>query len=790
MAKEFFGEDLIPDWLSEGIHPPKSDEQDVLVPHETFYRPSVPDDFVWRPFNLCGGVYGIYTCVVNKLDYLERLIHRTKSHSSKRASAVGRALRRLQDRFQPISLFMDSIDRYDNDSLVRPMATHHGATPMDLFGPRDSLTFGVDELPDIVPHAFFCKYWSKKEAVSPFRAPADLKIASILKKVVPAPCGGRELSKKLTEAWKDGVPGGRKVFDAITRIVFGGLLGVYDDDHCVVEANFCLRRHLYHWHGFSNLTRESFNQFVDDNPRLTMFILREMFFYTVSLCSPLQKAMSKLYYWNSMKMHTFSAMENAVRTVMNDFCVRRSGGVDNQTCFFSGASPLFQSHVASNMLFRVDTDLDVAHKTILTFTPRRVGATFVDKMREELRSVDVEDAARKRVAKRPPRDESIYDRDIKRMNERISDAMELGIALRWEIVLSEEFDVSVANSIEPLHKAQTLYTTETKPTLVPKVLKAILKTSERDYVMIRAFFTRLNFVRGVRIFPLPKNIAEVQRKMFAERLNIDLDLFDLPPMAGNVFVCMNCFRVKTAVVKPGIPRDVAKGVLNSPYDVSYDLFERRSFCGKANIKKPPKKKKKSKGKGGPASLAKKGTMKDTRKDIREEIDRAKAELCRCSEVVPINIMGKALRTERHGVVIFCPTCGRLTSFHRDGFRNGGSYFSCCAKGVIPQVKENPFKCIICNPDKVRREPIKTLRLAMGNDKTVKYEAFCTAHSCEWVDLFPQVLSIATIRFAYINKLTSKEIDAVTHERVFLDPGSRRAFSWKGTKIERMKVYDK
>jgi hypothetical protein len=609
-------------------------------------------------------------------------------------------------------------------------------------------------------------------------------MASIFKKVVPAPCGGRELSNKLSEAWEDDAPGGKKVFDSVVRIFVVGLLGAYD--HCATEANFALRRQILNWYHFSSLGRREVEEFIATNPTLTMFLLREMYFFTVSLCTPLERALSRFYYWNSMKRHTYEAMEKAVRGTMNDFCVRRSGHLTNETSFFSGDPLLFHSQPARSMYFLVDSSLKEYHKTILTFTPRRVCMPFSERVKEEARLVDVEDIAKKRVGKKPPPDASPYAEDAALLHEIVMEATKLGVVLPYDRLLYEHFGVSSAHTLEPLKRAQALYESETKPTLIPKVLKNILAHSERDYVLVKAFFSSVQLAKSIRIFPLPSNVADMQRKVFADRFKTPLDTFGLPEMTGNVFVCSNCFKIKTAIAKPGIPRDPNKGALNSPHDVSYDLLSRRVFCGKSGVKKPQKKKVQPQREI--ARIAKQSVLKAAKKEIREEMDRERTSKCPCVEVILIDILGKALKTERHGIVLFCPMCGRLTAFHRDGFKHGGAFSCGCVLGAVPKKKADPFKCTICNPDKVRRDPIFTMRLAQSKDSSVKYEPFCTAHPCHWVELWNLVLSKSTIRASFYNKWTSKVIDTETGERTFLDHSGRKTFSWEGTRSEVLKSF--
>ena len=127
-----------------------------------------------------------------------------------------------------------------------------------------------------------------------------------MNKALPSPCKGRSVTNKIPDSWID-KNGDKTVFTSIIRIIFGGLLGIYE--HCSIKAKFCARRKLYFWFCLNIPESDVMNKWIGDNKHLIVYILREFIFYSVESIPSLCCYMEENYYWSQMRKNTFDAMD-------------------------------------------------------------------------------------------------------------------------------------------------------------------------------------------------------------------------------------------------------------------------------------------------------------------------------------------------------------------------------------------------------------------------------------------------------------------------------------------------
>jgi hypothetical protein len=211
ILKDHFGS-LVPEWLTVPLN--VDDRGNISGLHDSYYTDvhtdarfstnenqltTLVDDFTWCPIRFKGmnPKYTFYYTMVNKIDYLERLIH----HHSNIPPNVLRAARAIQDEMQLFTLHMEMRKEYDNESLLSKKVSFT-MTPFELFFPSRSMIFDLSELPDLLAEIVYCQYWGTKTDY-PFDDPLRLKIIGILSKALPYPCKRRSVTSILSDSWTE-----------------------------------------------------------------------------------------------------------------------------------------------------------------------------------------------------------------------------------------------------------------------------------------------------------------------------------------------------------------------------------------------------------------------------------------------------------------------------------------------------------------------------------------------------------------------------------------------------------
>lgn len=816
--KDYF-EDLLPEWLIRI----ESETVTTFSPHDRYYRdPQSDGDYVWRPLDIipqCNAenepTYGIYYTLVNSMDYLQRLIIRTEQCCSETAEKMRKMLLKLQDRFQPLSLYMELTEKYDDSSLLSytPLdltleTKDIDFSAFDLFFPRDSLAFDIEELPDMFVHVLFCRFWGEKDKIEvPFDSQIDRKLIDILTKAQPSPCKGRSLATIISNAWSDKT-GGNIIFDSILRIIFGGLLGVYD--HCTVLPNFRFRRILYYWFCFSRHDRNALADWISQNKTLITYILREFLFFSIMQCSPLNDFMEKTYYWYSMRRNAYDAMDDVRRylngTLLGPTMIPVDGSLlEEESCIFLEAnhiagkytfwfekklSPEDPRNTNMSLFLSIEDMLAEYNRRNLKYCPRHIETSLVEKMDTVIAMVDIETALKRRRETKGS-EEIISDEDLlKEIAAGISSDSELitdyerqyvervvtechdpinPISYEW---LAAVFDVSLYDSIMPLKEAETLYKYETDRTALKKVMQDIMNTSPRDYEFLKTFFLAMHKVNGIQIYDLPANLGLKQIQKYREVYGLEPEQ-ELPESAGTYYVCPNCSRIKAPIIPAGsdaMHRQNEHSLCSQ--NIAYDILDELMYCKKIQTKKSnPKKNVQHQGLLDMVTKAKTTEMKRIKKICRDERRKIPARVCPHTQLKKVNLIGRLLCTRADGPVMVCPECVVLTTLYREGFKNPEGAFSCGC--VLTKIQEPTVvrRCIMCDPEKPQKDPPIHSHLVYNDEitpGTVKYLPFCKKHPCSWIEKWNIILPLSTIRKAYDGHWTSIVIDRNTGDRIFLD----------------------
>lgn len=814
--KDYF-EDLLPEWLIRI----ESETLITFSPHEDYYRDPQSGDYIWRPLDITvedaedsGLTYGIYYTLVNSMDYLQRLIIRTERCNSEKAEKMRKMMLKLQDRFQPLSLYMELTEKYDDSSLLDAsfeLTEEDDYSAFDLFFPRDSLSFDIEELPDMFVHVLYCRFWGEKDKIEvPFDSPIDRKLIDILTKAQPSPCKGRSLATIISNAWSDKT-GGSIIFDSILRIIFGGLLGVYD--HCTVLPNFRVRRILYHWFSFSSHDRNIMADWISQNKTLITYILREFLFFSIMQCSPLNDFMEKTYYWYSMRRNACDAMDN-VRKYLNSALLGPTmipagdcSSIFEESCVFLEANHIagkyefwFEKKLSPedprstniSLFLSIEDTLAEYNRRNLKYCPRHIETSFVEKMDTVIAMVDIETALKRRRENKGDKiQETISDEDLlKEIAAGISSDSELITEYEREYVerlvtechdpinpisyewLAAIFDVSLYDSIMPLKEAETLYKYETDRTALKKVMQEIMNTSPRDYEFLKTFFLAMHKVNGIAIYDLPATLGLKQIQKYREVYGLEPGQ-ELPESAGTYYVCPNCSRIKAPVIPAGsdaIHRQNEHSLCSQ--NIAYDILDEMMYCKKIQNKKAsPKKNTQNQGLLDMVTKAKTTEMKRIKKICRDERRKIPMRVCPHTQLKEVNLIGRLLCTRADGPIMVCPECIVLTTLYREGFKNPQGTFSCGCILTKSQEPPNVRRCIMCDPNKPQKEPPIHSHLVYNDEiipTTVKYLPFCKKHACSWIERWNIILPLSTIRKAYDGHWTSIVIDRSTGERMFLD----------------------
>lgn len=640
--------ELVPEWLVKPFGSGHPEFMDSL-------------EYPWRPvWPVPSPNFALYFELANRIACLYRL-----AEAHPRASI---ALFRWLDRYIPMAVYMQSMNRYDYgaDELLAVWPTPEGAAD-------------ADALPDIAMHILQAPHWGT-DRDPPFQHPADRALVVILEKSGCAPCRSRGYGSITKKRLKHSY--GRYLYDALARIVLVSLLG--SSKHASVQACFQLRYRLYEWYCFSGSNRDLLLEWIERNPMLLTYCLREHVFTVAETLPTYERYMSQRRRWFSMRRNALNAMDEVRASLNEAFRVREMRAVS------TGRGLRFSLDPPTPLI----SPLADYNDRNLQFSPRPMTDTLCEKMRKSFVAVDKD----RSEPLPPPTDEEI---DAMRDIEKLVCAYEPHQRFPYEL-LHRYFAVSY-DSVRELELGEEAFLHETDRTRIRHALNGIVARSLRDYRLLRAYFDALRKAIGLVFGDLPYGIAE--RQIMTLRVQYGLSPGEpLPEAAGTFFVCPNCTFFKAKVQHDDSRRGKE---VRTPI---YDALTGKIFCRRL----VPRQQAANKGGNDEASKA--------RQEKKKNIEDA----CKYSELWKVNMVGRiAWSREQKASVFMCPGCSQLCTHGRHAF--SGGVFGC---GCDAKPERAIHACVVCSQRK-----IKMSWLTVADDRTsptqIRSLAFCDKHFPRW-----------------------------------------------------------
>jgi hypothetical protein len=570
----------------------------------------------------------------------------------------------------------------------------------------------------------------------------------------------------------------------------GSLLGVYD--HCNVRASFQVRRRLYKWFCVMRPSKTVVGRWIRSNKNLVIAILKEFFFFAVDAITPLNDFMENNYYWFHMRKNAFDAMD-AVRSHAN--------GVIGQYMHcppltYDDGDPIYRQYVHDSAFYWVRRDSDFGmwrpgegwyagvvskliqyHRSNLSYCHRPIEACFLDNAVQIVREIDDEHYHDPDYS---VPDEMWTEEDEIRMKKQVMEVVDIAKPIGFHKLVAD-FKISL-DSVEKLEAAQKLYLQETSRSKVKNVLTTMAKTKYYDYFVIKTFFLWLKKKFALIFYDLPLHILKKQIESFHTMYGT-LPGQELHESAGVYYACINCGELKAKVAPSGrITKSSKDRECTLAFDnISIDATNHVCYCAKrASAKTSGKKRSSSKDVVAEMMGIGPDTTKEAKKQSKDNRKRKMMEGCHQTELIKFSLLGKALRTQKYGLVIICPRCLCLTTLSRWSYKNGGGELSCgCARKTSPHVLvgKSYQKCILCGkePDtrkKVEDRPKVAFRLIYDDVSNpakpkLRYAAFCESHPTKWIEKWNQVLKLSTIKEAIYRQWQSHVIND-EGDRIFVE----------------------
>lgn len=789
---DYFGGEFLP----EHLFPRKDDLSGPL--HEGFYRDTddLSSPYPWMPVRFADGLkerYGTYYTIANRMDYIERLIARMDDAAPRH---VIQCLREVQDRYQLLSLHMELLGVYEEGEIRSGMCP-----PVDVLYPSQDKVFSIEELPDLYVPIYHCKFWGDRMDV-PFSDSSTIRLVGILSKALPSPCKSRSVTTILPDMWKDGDSSeSRVVFDCISRIVMGSLLGVYE--HCGVRASFRVRRTLYRWFCMS-MKREDFGDWIRRNKFLIIYVLREYAFYLISAIPSLDDYMKENYYWHHMKKNTYSAMDSVRRHAnwilethasCHPLVTDDGDSIYDQylreECYFgerrdASRAPLW--YPGRSWFDGMASTLSTYNKANLDFCHRPIESSFLDAVLSIIREIDdskFSTEAYKRLEADFPKD---YERII---FELVCDCHSVSDDISYEW-LALFFKVKMSNVIQ-LQQAERLYLRETSRSKIQLVLRDLSDYDPWDYHVIKLFFFAMEKRMSVLFYDLPEHIIKKQIDSFFKMYET-LPGHPLDENAGVYYYCPNCGELKAKVVpsdsKVTGKRDKERECTIAFERVSINMITGEKTCAKPASKSAPKKRSASSDAVSEIMGMAADQRKESKKQSKDSRKRKVLEKCRHSRLVRFCLIGKIMRTEKWGLVIICPWCLCLTTLGRESYKDSGGELSCgCVRTSPPEalVTKALVRCGICRKEMDDASPGLYLvydDVTSPEEPTLRYVTFCKHHRTgpvTWIDRWNAVLRLSQLQQAVREGWKSIRLGGDGGDRVFVRPDSSKRMKTNGWK---------
>lgn len=733
--------------------------------HSSYYHADPNHTYTWMPIRFTDPSkrHRLYATIVNRIDYLERLLTLLDASSPVWMTQM---ILEVQDRYQLLSIFMERKGMYSDEELL--VDSESTPSPSKVLYPHQDKVFSVEELPDLTFEVMCCKFWGDPLNL-PFDDPERVRMVGILSKALPSPCKGRSVTTILPDTWGD--EPGEVVFDCMIRIIMGALLGVYD--RCKVRANFRARRALYAWFCTMLPDKAAIGEWVKKNKYLIIYILREYTFYLIEFVPSLDHYMANHYYWHQMKKNASDAMD-AVRSHVNAIMTAHSRGHPlcdwnlqgesvyeqylAEGCFYDDVTrdaPVW--YPGKSWFYGVASVLASYNKTNLDFCHRPIEASFLDMVTGVIRDIDdgrYANEEKKRIEQNFPKEweDIIYRLILEGFN------IEEPVTYHWLVLW---FKVKLS-TIKDLEEAERLYVRETSRSKILTVLKKLAENNPYDYHVLKLFFFAMEKKMSILFYDLPEYHTQKQIESYWKMYET-LPGHPLDENAGCYYYCPNCGELKAKVV----PSDAK---VKSTKDRECTLhFERIAVnmitgerkCAKPASKSSPKKRSVSTDAVSEIMGAGPDARKESKKQSKDFRKRKTMEECRRTSLIKFCLIGKILRTEKWGLVIICPWCLCLTTLGRAAYKDSGGELSCgCMK--LPQtfdaVKKVMMACKICGKQDEDHSLILVYDDVSSGPATLRYAPVCKKHGItHWIDKWDQVLRLSIIRQAIREGWTSIQV---------------------------------
>jgi hypothetical protein len=603
-------------------------------------------EIVWKPFPLLDlKNHRIYVNVVNHINYIEMLIHELA-----RSQNLVRIVRSWQDEFMPLILYIETC-------TLEELSDAKLAEVLDDFNPfRREFAFTENSLYDCTSHIVFCPITSE-ETHHPFCSEFDDAIIHLLFKAFPNAGKGRENASILFQMIGH-IP---RLLDFFVRIIMASQLGVYPTS--IYCAPFAIRKRLYLWFMFDDLTVNSLHCWALTHGSATQFYLREYVFYMIQEVPALRDYLRSNYNWRALEDFMCHAMDRL--------------------------------HLNSDS----DYTAEQLNKEMLAIAPRFNVSYFLKELNDE-----VEEFA------------DDIPLDINALNALMGLNADVEIDVLYFLGLSRR-------SLAIIKQLSFIYGSEIKRSILSRLDHRL--DNVRDMALLRSYMCYWRTRHALRVFDLPQHIHAMQVDAFKRLLDSDLtEPATQSPIdrVGTYYYCPNCMTMKARVLQSfevDFSRVSKYTKHNSRCGVNFffDYGKNVTVCkipmfrDGAQIAK--KKRAVSRVTGKRKKKKKKKTLSEVHLPDGVTIDVAEPSDCGGQPVIPINMLGKVIVLNSYSrpvALVLCPHCCNLTSLSFDSYIWNDGIFSCGCQTDMGKICAT--FCFYCSAAHEHRTPVITCSLLM------------------------------------------------------------------------------
>lgn len=498
---------------------------------------------------------------------------------------------------------------------------------------------------DVVNDLMQCTYWNEtKVKFTP--------IVHLQCKALPQRCQIRNLREIISSYCMQN----DRVYDFMYKTLICSLIGGYT--HCKFSLNCATRVKVLRRLWYNPPSRGQMQAWVFSTyQNLLFYIIKEHLVYTMDCIPSLCEVVRATYKW--------AEFEKSVVTAMDE--VRKIVQKNAQT-----------EHNIVGWLEGVEDILSVTSKSQLQNLFRAQRQSFAqaivatcNRQDEQRNEVDIYQKFDRR-----------HRQIIRSMAKRCQD---IPTCIRWLTYFGVQ-----TSTVEALLNSQKHYQSNSIRNDLRKMLKSV---SRYEFEAIRCLFTIVHQTHhDIRVFTLPKHMAEPQLKALRKRFGI-MDNEEFPEYLGKVYACLNCHSFKAFVAK-----DSSKNVRQATghQSIVVDDETLRCYCGNRKNSNSSKKKKKVSG----DSRTAKRIWKNKRKEMMSVV-------CENTECLYMDMVGRLIQF--HGdLFLFCPSCGLPAKFSHKG--HGKDMWRCamCIKEEEGNTAGGTMKCDICEMVRDKWEAIEVI----------------------------------------------------------------------------------